>query len=91
VHPTGGSRRVFKLFAWLGIGSGKVALSPPAHPRVTLTVGRFTPNNNERTLLNNETYTETHYDGFIAVRLFRSDILSANSNIHTLANVNCNY
>ncbi len=35
VHPTGGSRRVFKQVAWLQVGSGKVALSRPAHPRVT--------------------------------------------------------
>ena len=41
VHPTGGSRRVFRQFAWLGVGSGKMALSRPAHPRVTHTVGRF--------------------------------------------------
>jgi hypothetical protein len=39
VHPTGGSHRVFKQFAWLKVGSGKVALSHPAHPRVTQTVG----------------------------------------------------
>ena len=40
VHPTpkerrdysGGSRRVFKPFAWLGVGSGKVALSRPTSP-----------------------------------------------------------
>jgi hypothetical protein len=41
VHPTGGSRRVFKRFAWLGVGSGKMALSRPAHQRVTRTVGRL--------------------------------------------------
>ena len=40
VHPTGGSLRVFRHFAWLEVGSGKVALSRPAHQRVTLTVGR---------------------------------------------------
>jgi len=39
VHPTGGSRRVFKQFAWLEAGSGKVALSRPAHQRVTPAVG----------------------------------------------------
>jgi len=38
VHPTGGSRRVFGQFAWLEVGSGKMALSRPAHPRVTHTV-----------------------------------------------------
>ncbi len=40
VHPTGGSRLVFKQFAWLGVGSGKAALSRPAHPRVTHTVSQ---------------------------------------------------
>ena len=44
VHPTGGSRRVFKPFVWLGVGSVKVALPRPAHPRVTLPVGRLSPN-----------------------------------------------
>jgi hypothetical protein len=37
-YPTGGSRRVFRQFAWLEVGSGKVALPRPAHPRVTLPV-----------------------------------------------------
>ena len=32
------SVRVFRQFTWLEVGSGKVALSRPAHPRVTLTV-----------------------------------------------------
>ncbi len=40
VHPTGGSRRVFRQVAWLEVGSIKVALSPPAHPQVTHPVGR---------------------------------------------------
>ncbi len=35
VHPTGGTRRVFKQFAWLRAGSAKVELPRPAHPRVT--------------------------------------------------------
>ena len=35
MHPTGGSRRVFGQFAWLGAGSGKMALSRPTHQRVT--------------------------------------------------------
>jgi len=39
VHPTGGSLRVFKQFAWLGVGSVKMAFSRPAHQRVTQTVG----------------------------------------------------
>ena len=34
MHPTGGSRRVFKRFAWLEAGSVKAALSRPAHQRV---------------------------------------------------------
>src|SRR5512145_2335580 len=38
VHPTGGSLRVFKQFAWLEAGSGKLASSSPTHQRVTLTV-----------------------------------------------------
>jgi hypothetical protein len=38
VHPTGGSLRVFKQFAWLEVGSVKMALSRPAHQRVTHTV-----------------------------------------------------
>ena len=40
VHPTGGSRRVFKHFAWLEVGSVKMALSRPTHQRVTQAVGR---------------------------------------------------
>ena len=38
MHPTGRTHRVFRQVAWLGVGSGKVALSRPTHPRVTLTV-----------------------------------------------------
>ncbi len=38
VHPTGGSLRVFRQFAWLEVGSGKIAFSRPAHPQVTLPV-----------------------------------------------------
>jgi hypothetical protein len=30
-HTTCGMRRVFKPFAWLEVGSAKVALSRPAH------------------------------------------------------------
>jgi hypothetical protein len=40
VHPTGGSLRVFKQFVWLGVGSGKAALSRPTHQRVTPTVSQ---------------------------------------------------
>src|ERR1041385_2083980 len=39
VHPTGGTLRVFRLFAWLQVGSTKMALPRPAHQRVTQTVG----------------------------------------------------
>jgi hypothetical protein len=44
VHPTGGSRRVFEAFLWLEVGSGKAALSPLAHQRVTPAVGLFIAN-----------------------------------------------
>ena len=40
VHPTGGTLRVFKQFAWIEVGSDKMALSRPAHQRVTRAVGR---------------------------------------------------
>ena len=40
VHPTGGSLRVFKHFAWLEVGSVKMALSRPTHQRVTQAVSR---------------------------------------------------
>ena len=40
VHPTGGSRRVFRQFVWLEVGSVEVASSCPTHQRVTQTVGR---------------------------------------------------
>jgi hypothetical protein len=38
VQLTSGSLRVFEHFAWLEVGSGKAASSPPAHQRVTLAV-----------------------------------------------------
>jgi hypothetical protein len=38
---SGGSLRVFRHFSWLEVGSVKVALSRPAHQRVTHTVGLF--------------------------------------------------
>jgi len=41
VHPTGGSRRVFRRFSWLEAGSGKAALPRPAHQRVTPAVGHL--------------------------------------------------
>jgi len=41
VHPTSGTLRVFKQFAWLEVGSVKVALSRPAQPPVTPAVGQF--------------------------------------------------
>jgi hypothetical protein len=36
----GGSLRVFRQFAWLDVGSDKMALSRPAHQRVTQAVRR---------------------------------------------------
>jgi hypothetical protein len=44
VHPTGGSRRVFRQFSWLEAGSVKAALSRPTHQRVTHTVRRLPEN-----------------------------------------------
>jgi primosomal protein N' len=41
VHPTSGTLRVFKQFAWLEAGSVKVALSRPTHQRVTQAVGQY--------------------------------------------------
>jgi hypothetical protein len=41
VHPTGGTLRVFRQFTWLEVDSAKMALSHPAHQRVTLAVGRL--------------------------------------------------
>ena len=38
MHPTGGSLRVFRHFAWLEAGSVKMALPRPAHQRVTQAV-----------------------------------------------------
>jgi hypothetical protein len=38
VHPTGGSLCVFRQFLWLEVGSVKMALSRPAHQRVTQAV-----------------------------------------------------
>ena len=40
MHPTGGTRRVFRQFAWLEAGSVKMALSRPTHQRVTPAVGQ---------------------------------------------------
>ena len=34
-QPNRGSRRVFELFSWLGVGSGKMAMSRPAHQRLS--------------------------------------------------------
>jgi Rad3-related DNA helicase len=41
VHPTSGILRVFKHFAQLQVNSAKMALSRPAHQRVTQAVGRL--------------------------------------------------
>ena len=43
----GGSRRAFKQFSWLEVGSVKVAQPHPAHQRVTHTVGRWQKIQNE--------------------------------------------
>jgi hypothetical protein len=50
----GGSRRVFRQFAWLEVGSVKMALSCPAHQRVTHTVGRLMKNQDIFSLENYE-------------------------------------
>jgi hypothetical protein len=46
VHPTGGTLRVFREFAWLEVDSDKMAFSRPAHQRVTQTVRRLCPKRN---------------------------------------------
>jgi hypothetical protein len=38
-YPTGGTRRVFKQFVWLEVGSGKMALSRPAHQPLSQPLG----------------------------------------------------
>ena len=43
----GGSLLVFVPFAWLEVGSGKMALSRPAHQRVTQAVGRLMSSNEQ--------------------------------------------
>ena len=48
MHPTGGTLRVFRQFAWLGVGSVKMALSRPAHQRVTPTVGQALSKNHQK-------------------------------------------
>jgi hypothetical protein len=49
VHPTGGTLRVFRQFSWLEPDSGKMALSRPAHQRVTQTVSLLSKANEETT------------------------------------------
>jgi hypothetical protein len=49
VHPTGGSLRVFRQFVWLEVVSVKVALSRPAHQRVTQAVGLLKLKESDRT------------------------------------------
>ena len=41
MRPPSGTRRVFKQFAWLKAGSGKVALSRIAHQRVRSPLARL--------------------------------------------------
>jgi hypothetical protein len=62
VHPTGGSLRVFRQFAWLEVGSVKSASSRPTHPRVTLTVSPFFAQQgiNERNFSNVKFRIERH-------------------------------
>jgi hypothetical protein len=60
VHPTGGSLRVFRHFAWLGVGSVKVALSRPTHQRVTLAVTRI-PRTLEGKVLNADTISTKNF------------------------------
>jgi len=48
VHPTGGSLRVFRQFAWLEVGSVKMALSRPTHQRVTQAVGQLEKYNHDK-------------------------------------------
>ena len=40
MHLTSGSLRVFRRFSWLEVGSGKMALSRPAHQQVTRAVSQ---------------------------------------------------
>ena len=47
MHPTGGSLRVFRQFAWLEVDSVKMALSQPTHQPVTQTVRRFILNSRQ--------------------------------------------
>src|SRR5829696_635883 len=61
VHPTGGSLRVFRQFAWLEVGSVKVALSRPTHQRVTQTVRRQNIVDNLR--FQTDTMKITGFDG----------------------------
>ncbi len=51
MHPTGGSRRVFRQLLWLEVGSGKVVFSRPTHQRVTQTVGTLVANKNQWKIL----------------------------------------
>src|SRR5687768_1911504 len=41
VQPTWGTRRVFKPFSWLQVGSSKAALSCPTHLPLTRAVSQF--------------------------------------------------
>jgi hypothetical protein len=60
VHPTGGRLRVFGQFVWLGVGSVKLALSRPAHQRVTRAVGLFCRKVNKKTQMSiNTAYRDT--------------------------------
>ena len=78
MHPTGGSLRVFRQFAWLGVGSGKKALSRPAHQRVTQAVGRLKEKRaqeSNRAMTEGELSNETSIAGYC-----RKDILGFKKN-----------
>ena len=53
MHLTGGSRRVFRHFAWLQAVSVTMALSRPVHQQVTQAVGRLNEHN-EKSMQNDD-------------------------------------
>jgi hypothetical protein len=79
VHPTGGSLRVFGHFAWLGVGSGKTALSRPAHQRVTPAVGQleqYVMDNNEAKILLQKTLEQFRQYSFKELQAIIGNILT---------------
>ena len=86
MHPTGGSLRVFRQFAWLGVGSGEMALSHPTHQRVTHTVRWLSSNvqiKKDNIMVSNiqkekaELFLKYHHDKEILVLLNSWDIGSS--------------